>query len=170
MTTTAGVPAELATYEPEPPAGHRPPRRRGTTVGPVLRYTIAGLMLGAAGIHFAMMGEHAGVSWTHGTFFAVVAWLQVGIAATTLLRPSRSVARACIGINIATLTVWVLTRTVGIAIGGDGAPEAWGGVDVACAVFEGLAVVAAMLLLSTRVSRRPISVEVGAAGAAFVGW
>jgi hypothetical protein len=168
MTTTAEVPAELATYEPESPAGHRPPRHRGTTVGPVLRYTIAGLMLGAAGIHFAMMGEHAGMSWTHGTFFAVIAWLQVGVAATILLRPSRSVALACIGINIATLAVWVLTRTVGIAIGGDGAPEAWGRVDAVCAVFEGLAVVAAMLLLSTRVSRRPISVEVGAAGAAFV--
>src|SRR4051812_45232419 len=166
MTTTAGVPAELATYEPEPPAGQRPPRRRGTTVGPVLRYTIAGLMLGAAGTHFAMMGEHAGVSWTHRTFFAVVAWLQVGIAATILLRPSRSVALACIGINIATLTVWVLTRTVGIAIGGDGAPQAGGRGDGAGGGFGGVAAAAAMPLLLPRGGRRPDPAAGGAAGAA----
>src|SRR3954451_10937855 len=170
MTTTAGVPAELATYEPEPPAGHRPPRRRGTMVGPVLRYTIAGLMLGAAGIHFAMMGEHAGVSWTHGTFFAVTAWLQITLAAGIVWRrSSRWMAAAAILVNLAILTVWVLTRTVGIAIGGDGTPEAWGRTDILCAVLEGFAILGAGALLAPRLSRRPLSASVGFGGVAVVG-
>jgi hypothetical protein len=169
MTTTAGQSDALATLDPEPPARSGPPRRSsGMTVEPVLRYAVAGLMFGAAAIHFAMMGEHAGVSWTHGLFFAVVAWLQVAIGAAMLLRPSRSAAVACVLVNVAILAVWVLTRTVGIAIGGDGTPESGGRVDVVCAVFESLAVLAAGLLLSRRQARRPISREVGAAGAAFV--
>ena len=44
---------------------------RAISVAWVLRWTMAVLMLGAAGIHFAAMGEHAGVSWTHGLFFGV---------------------------------------------------------------------------------------------------
>jgi hypothetical protein len=140
-----------------------------TTRGTILRYCVAGLMLGAAGIHFAMMGEHAGVSWTHGLFFATVAWLQVAIAAAIILRPSRTVVLVGIGINVATLAVWVLSRTVGIAIGSDGSPEAWGTVDIVCATFEGLAVVASGLLLSRRFARRPVSAEVGGGTAAFIG-
>ena len=56
----------------------------------VLRWTMAVLMLGAAAVHFAVMGEHAGVSWTHGLFFAVTAWAQVVLACWLVLRPSRT--------------------------------------------------------------------------------
>ena len=134
-----------------------------------MAYCVAGLMLGAAGIHFAMMGEHAGVSWTHGLFFAGVAWLQVALAAAIVLRTSRGVVLACIAINAATIGVWVLTRTVGIAIGSDGTPEAWGTVDIVCATFEGLAIISSALLLTKRFARRPVSAEVGGATAAFIG-
>ena len=67
-------------------------------------------------------------------------------------------------LNLAILAVWVLTRTVGIAIGGDGTPDAWGKVDGLCAVFEGLAVLASVGLLSKSFSRRPLSAGVGFAG------
>jgi hypothetical protein len=150
-------------------AATAPSGSHATTFEALLRYTIAGLMLGAAGIHFAMMGEHAGVSWTHGLFFAGVAWTQVALAAAILLRPSRPVVLAVIVINAAIIGVWVLTRTVGIAIGSDGTPEAWGRVDIVCAVFEGVAVLTGALLLSKRFARRPVSVEVGGATAAFIG-
>ena len=79
------------------------------------------------------------------------------VAAAILLRPSRAVALAAIVINVATIGVWVLTRTVGIAIGSDGTPEAWGRVDIVCATFEGLAIVATAMLLSKRFARRPVS-------------
>lgn len=140
-----------------------------TTFGTLLRWCIAGLLFGAAGIHFAMMGEHAGVSWTHGLFFAGVAWSQVALAAAILLRPSRPAVLAVIAVNAAIIGVWVLTRTVGIAIGSDGAPEAWGTVDIVCATFEGLAILAGALLLSEQFARRPVSAEIGGALAGFIG-
>jgi hypothetical protein len=65
--------------------------------------------------------------------------------------------------------VWVLTRTVGIAIGGDGTPEAWGRTDVLCAVLEGFAILGAVALLSPRLARRPLSAGVGFGGVAFIG-
>jgi hypothetical protein len=134
----------------------------------VLRWSVAALMVGSGAIHFGMMGEHAGVSWTHGLFFAATGWLQISFAALIIFRPTRPVIAAGILLNLAILTVWVLTRTVGIAIGGDGTPEAWGRVDGLCAAFEGLAVIASAGLLSTSFSRRPLSSGVGFAGIGFV--
>jgi hypothetical protein len=143
---------------------------RSTTIGEVVAWSVAALLMGAAGIHFAMMGEHAGVSWTHGTFFAVVAWLQIVLAVGIVWqRSSRWMAAAVIVVNLAVLTVWVLTRTVGIAIGGDGTPEAWGRTDILCAVLEGFAILGAGALLMPRLSRRPLSAGVGFGGVAFVG-
>ncbi|HEY3724986.1 MAG TPA: hypothetical protein VGN59_16670 [Acidimicrobiia bacterium] len=135
----------------------------------MLRWTIAGLMVGAAAIHFGMMGEHAGVSWTHGLFFAACAWAQLALAALIVFRPSRTVITAGIIGNLAILAVWVISRTAGIAIGGDGTPDAWGRVDGLCAVFEGLAVFASFALLSTGLSRRPVSASVGFAAAGAIG-
>jgi hypothetical protein len=150
-----------------PPGGAKGPK--ATTVGVVLAWTVAGLLIGAAGIHFAMMGEHAGVSWTHGVFFGVVGWLQVALAIAIVRRPPRWVIVAVIVVNVAILAVWVLTRTVGIAIGGDGTPEAWGTIDTVCAVLEGLAVLASVGLLVPRFARRPLSASVGLGAAAFIG-
>ncbi|MGZ4688242.1 MAG: hypothetical protein ACXWAY_01345 [Acidimicrobiia bacterium] len=149
--------------------GTRPKRGHATAFSTLLRYCVAGLLVGAAGIHFAMMGEHAGVSWTHGLFFAGVAWVQVVLAGAILLRPSRHVVLAVIVVNAAIIGVWILTRTVGIAIGSDGTPEAWGTVDIVCATFEGLAILASGLLLARRFAGRPVSAEVGGAMAAFIG-
>jgi hypothetical protein len=143
-------------------AGSRRPQP--TSIGTVLRWVVAAMMLGSSAIHFAMMGEHAGVSWTHGLFFATVGWLQLAIAATIVFRPTRPVLVVGIAVNVAILTVWVLTRTVGIAIGGDGTPEAWGKVDGLCAVFEGIAILASVGLLSRSFARRPLSAGVGFAG------
>jgi hypothetical protein len=155
--------AELA------PSAPRRPRPRAIRVGTVLRWVAAAALLGAAGIHFAMMGEHAGVSWTHGTFFAVVAWLQVALAGLLVLRPTRTAVLGGVVVNVGVLGVWVVSRTVGIAIGGDGTPEAWGTVDLVCAAFEGVAVLACLGLLAPRLARRPLSSGVGAASIAFVG-
>lgn len=142
--------------------GTRAPRP--TSVGTVLRWTIAALMLGSGAIHFGMMGEHAGVSWTHGLFFASVAWLQLALAAMIGFRPTKPVITIGIVLNLGVLAIWVISRTVGIAIGSDGTPEAWGSTDILCAVFEGLAVLASFALLSKSISRRPVSSSIGFAG------
>jgi hypothetical protein len=76
---------------------------------------------------------------------------------------------AVIVCNLAVIGIWLLTRTIGIAIGSDGTPEAWGTIDGVCAALEGLAVLASVCLLVPRLARRPLSASVGFGGAAFVG-
>jgi hypothetical protein len=169
----------MQTLEPEPVRVDRgdallaeptaSPPRRAVRIETLLRGTIAAAMLGAAGIHFGMMGEHAGVSWSHGVFFATVAWLQVALAVLVLLRPVRLVALGGVLLNLAVLGVWIVSRTAGISIGGDGTPEQWGTVDAVCAAFEIVAVLACIGLLVRGFAQRPLSSGVGAASIAFVG-
>ena len=70
------------------------PPRRTVSVAWVLRWSMALLMLGAAGIHFAAMGEHAGVSWSHGLFFGLTAWAQVMLAGLLVLGPRAGRSRS----------------------------------------------------------------------------
>jgi hypothetical protein len=138
-------------------------------VGSMLRSVTVALLLGAAGIHFGVMGEHAGVSWTHGLFFAAVAWAQLGFAAAWLFRPSRLVAVSTVVFQLGVLGVWVVSRTAGIAVGGDGTPEPWGAVDGLCAGFEIAAVLCSLLWFRARLSRRLVSRRIGFAGAGAFG-
>ena len=48
--------------------------RTPLSLGRCLQWVAGLLAIASAGIHFGVMGEHAGVSWSHGLFFAVVAW------------------------------------------------------------------------------------------------
>ena len=68
--------ATLGQLDPRPARAEStsPPPRRTVSVAWVLRLAMAVLLLGAAAIHFAAMGEQAGVSWTHGLFFGFTAW------------------------------------------------------------------------------------------------
>jgi hypothetical protein len=153
--------------------GDAPTRHRSgprtLTVGDVLRWLVAGLLAGSAAIHFAMMGEHAGVSWTHGTFFGIVAWVQLVLAVGIVWQRARWVAGTVIVANVAVLTVWLVTRTVGLAIGGDGTPEDWGTIDGVCAALEGAAILGCVGLLAPGFARRPVSAEVGRGSIAVVG-
>lgn len=147
---------------PDAPSPARP--ARFVPVGVLLRACIAAFMVGSAAIHFGMMGEHAGVSWTHGLFFATVGWLQLAFAACIIVRPTRAVAVLGLALNLAILGVWLLTRTVGIAIGGDGSTEAWGFVDGLCAAFEVAAIVATALWYTSPTRARHLSRGVGWGG------
>ena len=91
------------------------------TVGRYLRWLLAALSLGAGVIHFAVSGEHYQLSWAHGMFFAVVAWLQLSWAVAVVLRPSRSLLIAGVLLNAGILGVWAVSRVWGVPIG----PEAW---------------------------------------------
>ncbi|MDQ1430949.1 MAG: hypothetical protein QOF40_1551 [Actinomycetota bacterium] len=132
----------------------------------VLRWTMALLMLGAAGIHFAAMGEHAGVSWTHGLFFGFTAWAQVVLAALLVLGPARRAIQATIFVNFVIIVVWVVSRTAGIAIGTDGTPEPVAFADALCTAFEALTIGLGLILVAGSVGRRRVR---GSAGWAFGG-
>ncbi|HZJ26828.1 MAG TPA: hypothetical protein VFF40_07435 [Acidimicrobiia bacterium] len=144
-------------------------RSRVVALGRVVQWSVAALLLGAAAIHFASMGEHAGVSWTHGLFFAVIGWTQIALAALIVLRPSRAVALSAVVINAAVLGVWLVSRTAGITIGGDGTPEAWGWADGLAAGFEIAVVLVCLALFARGAARRPVSRGVGVGTAGFVG-
>ena len=87
-------------------------------VGTVLRYTVAAHARGGCAIHFGLMGEHAGVSWTHGMFFAIAGWLQVTFAAVLIFRPNRGSRHRRDRAQPRGPRRLDVTRTVGLSIGG----------------------------------------------------
>lgn len=91
------------------------------TVGRYLRWFLAALSVGAAFIHFAVSGEHYSLSWAHGSFFAVIAWLQLAWAVGVILRPTRRLLVAGVLLNAGIIGVWAMSRIWGVPVG----PDAW---------------------------------------------
>jgi hypothetical protein len=86
-----------------------------TTLGDVLRWLAVAACAGAAVIHFAYAPTHIEEDATHGTFFLVTAWLQLGLAfALARWRTDRRPWLAAGVVNGAVAAVWVLTRTAGL--------------------------------------------------------
>lgn len=75
------------------------------------------LSVGAAVIHFAVLGEHWQEWWGYGLFFGTSAWLQLGWAAAVAWRPSRATLLLGAAGNLAIAALWLLTRTAGIPLG-----------------------------------------------------
>jgi hypothetical protein len=124
---------------------------------------MAALSAGAAAIHFAVMFEHFDEYSLYGVFFLVLAWAQliwpvVLIALPFLTRAflTRVPARALpvwlwLGIagNAAVLVIYFSSRSIGLPIGPDTTEvEAWGGLDLVCAIEEILLVVIAAAILA----------------------
>lgn len=113
-------------------------------------YTALAVMsLAAAGIHFAVIGEHFEEYVLFGVFFALVAWFQALWALGVVVAPTRwTLAVGFIG-NAAIACVWFVSRTAGVPIGPEpGIAEPAGLLDVLSTVLELLivAVCAAVLL------------------------
>jgi Domain of unknown function (DUF202) len=143
------------------------------TVGRYLRWLLAALSLGAGVIHFAVSGEHYDVSWAHGTFFAVVAWLQLSWAVAVVLRPTRSLLTAGVLLNAGILGVWVVSRIWGVPIGPDAwTPESIAVSDALSSAFElGIVALALAVLVRPAVAQRrlPPAVAVPVVGIAGLG-
>lgn len=103
------------------------------TAGRYLHWVLVAFSLGAGVIHFAHSGEHFDVGWIHGTFFAVVAWLQLSWAVGVMVRPSRRLLAAGALGNAAVIAVWIMSRVWGVPVG----PGAWDPEPIALA--DGLA-------------------------------
>ena len=124
------------------------------SLGLHLQGAIAVLSLGAAAIHFAAMGEHSSISWQHSAFFGVVAWLEIAFGALIIFRPSRLVLAGGIAFNAGIVSVWAVSRTVGITFGGGTGIEQVGFADVLATVLEGLTIIGLLVLLRVGVQRR----------------
>ncbi|MEP7379438.1 MAG: hypothetical protein ABI725_07765 [Chloroflexota bacterium] len=79
------------------------------------------LSLAAAGIHFAVIPEHLEEDVLFAVLFFALGWFQLVWAQVYLVWPRRSAAQVAILINLGTVLVWVMSRTVGLPIG----PEPW---------------------------------------------
>ena len=143
------------------------------TVGRYLRWLLAALSLGAGVIHFAVSGEHYDVSWAHGTFFAVVAWLQLSWAVAVVLRPTRSLLTAGVLLNAGILGVWAVSRVWGVPVGPDAwTPESIALSDALSSVCElGIVALALAVLVRPAMAQRQLrpAVAVPVVGVAGLG-
>ena len=128
------------------------------TVGRYLRWLLAALSLGAGVIHFAVSGEHYDLSWVHGAFFAVAAWLQLSFAVAVVLRPTRRLLTAGVVLNTGILGMWAMSRVWGAPFG----PNPWIPEDIAWADalasgFElGIVVMALAVLVRPAIAQRKL--------------
>lgn len=113
--------------------------------------SVAGaLSLAAALLHFWVMPEHVAEWWGYGAFFLVVAVAQT-VFAFILLRGSTEPRLLWVGVlgNLAIITLWAWTRTIGIPLVGPhaGEVEAIGAIDVASKISEALLIACLVVLL-----------------------
>jgi hypothetical protein len=106
----------------------------------------AGLSLGAAAIHFSVVGIHYAEYPPNGVLFVILAWAQAAWAVTYLIRPVRRLAVAAVVGNAGVVAVWAVSRTMGLPFGPTPfVPEPAGLLDVLATAFE-LALVALLII------------------------
>lgn len=101
----------------------------------------------SAGIHAAVAPAHLLEEPLFGVFFLLVAGTQLGWVAALASRPSDSLLRAGIALNIALIGLWLVTRTVGLPFGLLPEPHPVGGWDVTCVLWQIVAVLSCRRLL-----------------------
>ena len=118
---------------------------RDTVTDQLPGITIAAICsIGAGTIHAAAIGIHAEQTQL-ARIFVVTAVLQLGAGLVALVRPSRLVALAAFGINVAAVVGWLATRITGISwIDGLQVAERPQFADTACALLGAVAAGAAL--------------------------
>jgi hypothetical protein len=109
------------------------------------------LSLGAAAIHFAVIGEHFEEFWAFGLFFAGTGWFQAWWAVEYSLR-SRTRLLWALGVlvNAGIVAIWIVSRVFGLPFGPHpGEPEPIGLPDVTATVLEGILVIL-MIVMAAR--------------------
>jgi hypothetical protein len=164
--TLEGEPASPPTSRPEAP----PRASDGTSGRHYLRWGLAILSLGAAGIHFAVMGDHFNETWYHGSFFAAIAWLQLAWAVAIVMKPSRRLLLAGVIGNLVIAEVWLVSRTIGLPFGPNaGNAEAVAFADVLSTILEVGIVVGSLALLKPHFLDRPARASAALPAVAGVG-
>lgn len=134
---------------------------------PWLRVNAALLALTAGAVHLGQVGIHLEEGWPVATFFVVVGVVQVG-AAVLLIRP-RPRWWFLFGIagTTAVIGIWVMSRSVGLPFGVDGAVEPLGVADSFASLIETWTVVILGLYLSETLRRGRLAAYVIGAASIF---
>jgi hypothetical protein len=121
------------------------------------RFVLAVLLAASAGIHLAVIGEHARESVVFGLFFAGVAVAQLIMAGRVASRPVVASTRLTVtALNFGLVTLWALSRTTGLPVGPDaGHPEAILLADAVATALEVAALVVAVGVVVPRVVSGP---------------
>ena len=133
--------------------------RADEPVGPLGRLAPAGLLAAAGGLHLAALPGHLSESTAAGAFFALTAAAQLLAAVLVATRSSLGIFRAVVAGNVGVLTLWLMSRTIGLPIAGElGVSEPIGLLDGFATAAELVVVVAggaAIFRRSTFSDRRP---------------
>src|SRR3954451_18280781 len=112
----------------------------------------AACLLGAEGIHTAVIAEHFTEWWAEGAFFLALSIVEGALAAALLLATGQRTCQAAVLASIATIAVWAWSRTTGLPVGPDaGYPEPVGRADTIATLLEALTA----LVLAPAVVRHP---------------
>ena len=122
----------------------------------VYLYAAAALSLIAALMHAWAMPEHFEEWWGYGTFFLIAAAAQACYGLALLRWPGRSLLLLGVVGNLSIVSLWAVTRTVGIPFLGPhaGEVEGVGAVDLLATAAE-LALVTVLLAALLPSARRP---------------
>ena len=105
--------------------------------GAALRVVGASLSVGAAAIHFSVIGVHAAVDPLEGVLFAVAAWAQLAAAVAAIVAPGRAALAALAAVNGVAVLAWLWSRALGLPFGADAwIPQLIGPADGLATVFE----------------------------------
>jgi hypothetical protein len=136
-----------------------PDRDAPQVASPSDRALLASQAAAAAVVHLVMVPAHADEWLPEGIAFALVGWVQLGLAVSLLVRPSRRVLWAALGVSVTVVGAWAWSRMFGLPVGPSaGHAEPAESLDLLCATVEGLtALGAAVLLTGRRLAPRSVS-------------
>lgn len=142
VLTLGGV--ALSEHVQGTPRGPRARRRPSKAV-----IVIAVASVGAAAVHAAVVPEHFEEAASYGVFFTIAAVVQLVYSVLLLVRPSRLLVATGIAGNVALISLWLLTRTIGIPLGPDaGSAESFGVLDILASSCEAMVVLAGIAALA----------------------
>ena len=156
----SSAPAPAPASLPAPAAGE------GTLAAGTFR-AVAILSGVAAGIHLGVAPQHFGEWWGYGTFFVLAAVGECALIALLALRPRAWVVQAGIWASLATMLMYLVSRTAGIPLGPQaGVVEPVELQGLAATAAEGALVVVLCGLLAGRERRYTLN-ALGLVGAAL---
>jgi hypothetical protein len=114
-----------------------------------LRITAVACLFGAEVIHTSAVDAHR--QWVAaGAFFLVISVVEGLLGVGLLVLPCRRLCLVAVGVSVATVATWVVSRTAGLPVGpGAGVPEAVGRADSICTFLEVLTVAALVPLVAS---------------------
>jgi hypothetical protein len=121
-----------------------------------IRATIALASLVAGAIHFKVVPEHLEEFALFGAFFIALGAFQVLWAGAVMWKPNNLVLWSGVLVNLATIAIWIVSRTAGLPIGPEaGEAEAIGVLDAVSTALEAVVVLGGAYLLSTAGAAEP---------------